>query len=678
MREYTNFMQFTQSEDALYMKHFQNTDTGFDWAVPDAAAGALIEENQTELKEQWHIEGIQEETYENYRQVTVTALHTNGLAVSSRYKIFADCPVARIECTLENRNSEPLCITNLSPVNFTFQSSEPLHAYSIRKDVYAMNTTELREPLTIHGGKWNMPENAGWLIVENKEKQESMFLGIEWEREWCLSVTPDGAEHIVMKLGLENFAQTLEQGETMTAPPVFIGTATGGLDEATNGLRRYMTKHVLPVPRKDFPWVAYDIWSTEGENVEEIIRKEADFAAELGVENFYIDASWWAGSSVSSDGAWGRRLGNYIPDRRKFPEGLRAMSDYVHRKGMKFGIWVDPMIVDEYWVENGTIPEKWLVKNNDVPAVLDLTQVEGWPRVNQICTGCKEVQKYIIEKVSAIIRDFNLDWIKWDDSAFSQPVVCNRSDHGHQEGNGNYMAAAGKYRIFKELHQRFPDLVIEACGYPARIDYGLAPYIRASWLSDGSAPAEKVINNMEFASYVYPNSYNSAWLIEDDEVLKESTPAALDSVVRSRMMGLFGFGTLTGRLSERISLWPTAVHDAVRRNLPYYKRVRHLLSQDVYHYNNDADTHGFRIMACASYDRSQSITFVFRLAAEAEGGNIRLKGLEPDAAYEVRSLNHGRVATESGRRLMTEGVFVDLSMDPQSSDIIEVNKIDTL
>ncbi|WP_027293116.1 alpha-galactosidase [Robinsoniella sp. KNHs210] len=675
MKGYSDFVQFNHTGEKLYLKSFQNMDTGFEWADSQSACGILAEENGTELTENWHDWQIKEEILGECRVITITASHKNGLVLSCQYKIHSDCQVVQIGCTLKNIGSHPLCITNFSPVNISLQCAEPVVAYSIRKDVYSMQTQVMEDPLTIRGGKWNMPENAGWLVLENTQRQESLFLGIEWEREWNLSVTPDPKGHIVLKMGLENFSQTLEEGGVLTSPTVFLGAATGGLDEATNSMRRYMVGHVLPQPMKDFPWVSYDIWSTESEDVEETIRKEADFAADIGVENFYIDASWWAGSSVEGDGAWGYRLGNYLPDRRKFPKGLRAMAEYVHGKGMKFGIWVDPMIIDEYWVSTGMIPEKWLVKNQDEHAVLDLTEVAGWPRVKQICTGCKEVQNYIVEIVSRIIEEFRLDWIKWDDSAFSQPVVCTRTDHGHQEGDGNYMAVAGKYEIFKELHERFPDLVIEACGYPARIDYGLAPYIRTSWLSDSSAPAEKVINNMEFASYVYPNSYNSAWLIEHDEVLKESDPAALDTVVRSRMMGLFGFGTLTGHLSERISLWPAAVHDAIRRNLPYYKTMRHLLSQDVYHYNNDSDTCcDWRMMACVSYDKEQAVTFVFRADAEQSSGKIRLKGLDAAVDYTVSSLNTGKTVSMSGKELMTKGVLVDLSVHGQASDIFEAKR----
>lgn len=675
MYQNLDFIQWETPENQPLLAGILDVETGYNWAAGGRTFALRARAEGTDLSAGWTLETVREEGGETSRKKTFCLTHASGLAAACEVKTYAGCASAELKCTLENRGEQVVRVTSLSPVNFALNGGGRLCAHTIRRDVYEMQTAELAEPVTVRGGRWNAPENAGWLILENRQAKECLFLGVEWEREWVLTAEDRQDGTAALTMDLEHFYKDLQPGMTMESPVVFLGTASGGLDEATNAMRRYMTSHVLPKPVKDFPWVAYDIWSTERENVEETIRREADFASEIGVEIFYIDAAWWADSSVGSNGAWGRRLGSYVPDRRKFPGGLRALSDYVHGKGMRFGIWVDPMIVDEFLVETGVVPEKWLVKNEGQPATLDMTSVDGWPRVNQICTACPEVQAYILEKLSAMVEEYRLDWLKWDDSAFSQPVVCSREDHGHQAGDGNYLAAAGKYRIFAELHRRFPELVIEACGYPARIDYGLAPYIRTSWLSDASSPASRVVNNMEFASYVYPNSYNSAWLIEGDEVLKQTDPAALDTVVRSRMMGLFGFGTINGRLSERISFWPEPVHDAIRRNLPHYKAFRHLLSQDVYHYNQDAGVlaSGWRIMACGSYDRKENVTFVFRTESEQASSVVKLKGLLPEQTYAVTSLNTGRTQCGLGKEWMEKGVEVDLSIHADSSELLLIH-----
>ena len=81
---------------------------------------------------------------------------------------------------------------------------------------------------------------------------------------------------------------------------------------------------------------------------------------------------------------------------------------------------------------------------------------------------------------------------------------------------------------------------------------------RANWLSDSTAPSSHVRDNVMAAAYVLPSACNITWIMRDDEVSKPQTPAFLDTMVRSRMMGGFGFGTLHGSLSECVSLYPPA------------------------------------------------------------------------------------------------------------------------
>ena len=57
-----------------------------------------------------------------------------------------------------------------------------------------------------------------------------------------------------------------------------------------------------------------------------------------------VDAQWWETSSDTSEFSWG--LGSFTDDRNKIPQGLRAVSDYVHSLGMQFGLWFEFTRVD--------------------------------------------------------------------------------------------------------------------------------------------------------------------------------------------------------------------------------------------------------------------------------------------------------------------------------------------
>ena len=78
--------------------------------------------------------------------------------------------------------------------------------------------------------------------------------------------------------------------------------------------------------------------------------------------------------------------------------------------------------------------------------------------------------------------------------------------------------------MFRHLHAQFPDLVLEQCGYGSRLDLGLASSIRANWLSDASFPSTHVRHNTLVASYIYPSSYNGAWVLRDKELETTTDP----------------------------------------------------------------------------------------------------------------------------------------------------------
>jgi alpha-galactosidase len=418
--------------------------------------------------------------------------------------------------------------------------------------------------------------------------------------------------------------------------------------------------------------VSYDIWSTDGEGVEEALCKEMDFSADLGVDLFYVDASWWAGSSIIGTGAWGLGLGCYEEDRRKFPSGLRSLSDRAHRQGLRFGLWVDPMIIDVGHVERGLVPSRWLIQENGVDSELKIGAPD-WPPVKQLCTGDPEVQDYLIGKLSSIVERFALDWLKWDDSALALPC-CTRTDHGHGALDGNLEALKGKYRICAALLERFPNLVIEQCGYPARLDYGLASFVRSNWLSDASTPSVHVRNNMEIACYIYPASYNAAWILRDDETRQENDRMTVDSIVRSRMMGLFGLGTLTGQLSERISLLPQSLLDGIKRNVLLYKKFRNLLSQNTWHlspYVREPDD--WQAMEFSAWDGGQAVVLIFRGDSGAGSYSLKPRGLDADGIYTVECFDAGLIRTESGRTLMEVGIPVYLERK-EASEIVLITK----
>jgi len=85
------------------------------------------------------------------------------------------------------------------------------------------------------------------------------------------------------------------------------------------------------------PPMGWNSWNTFTWDInEELIRQIAD----VFVTDGYKDAGY---EYIVIDDCWSKRErdanGNLVPDPNKFPSGMKALADYIHSKGLKFGIY---------------------------------------------------------------------------------------------------------------------------------------------------------------------------------------------------------------------------------------------------------------------------------------------------------------------------------------------------
>jgi hypothetical protein len=285
------------------------------------------------------------------------------------------------------------------------------------------------------------------------------------------------------------------------------------------------------------------------------VLAEIPVAASLGVELFYIDAGWCAGSCKNGSGNWFAGVGNWgREDRVKYPGGLAEISKKVHAAGMKFGLWFAPQVCDSRLI-GSVVPLECAAQCNGKEITL---AVSGWSRITQICLG-------------------------------------------------------------------------------------------------------------------NPAAHNEAWVIRCGEIEHAKDPALLDTLVRSRMIGLFGIGTLSGRLSERASLYPKEVLDALKRNIDAYKQYRHLLQEDVYHIlPPSSNDHAWDAVQFCKRDGSESVLIVFRSNSPDAEKVLPLRGLTVDATNDAKSYNEGPPHALSGQNLAS-GLKINLPR-PEMSEILHLKR----
>lgn len=85
------------------------------------------------------------------------------------------------------------------------------------------------------------------------------------------------------------------------------------------------------------PPMGFNTWNTFGEKIDEkMIREMADALVNTGLRdlgyNYLVIDDCWSQRKRDKDG-------KMVPDAKKFPNGMKAVADYVHSKGLKFGIY---------------------------------------------------------------------------------------------------------------------------------------------------------------------------------------------------------------------------------------------------------------------------------------------------------------------------------------------------
>ena len=465
-----------QQATGLRLNSLKNKLTGYEWANQGSCGFAFASANH-EINGLGPDSGFQlqrgespnaaEKTQKLELRFLQPAL---GLELLLVYRTFENAAVTEQHCQIRNVGRESIPgVYRFDSLFFGIRTpASQLQIRTCRIDKYAIERLPISGSLEV-GSSANSPPNgcAGFIVAEDSSAQELLFFGVEWGAGWALRFQ-EGPNGVQISGGLTEIVHDLAPGEMLESPRIFTGVAHGDLDSASQAMQVFLQANVFPPKLHGFPWVVYDAWGTQNEGLEKTLLEEIDFAAELGIEVFYHDAAWYAGSSRTGNGDWFTGLGSYEQDPEKFPHGLANLSSRVHERGMKFGLWVDCAMIDGHLVPK-KIPEKWLALRDGKK--IELSDKPFNASIIQLCLGDPEVVEHVGTQLGRLIRELDLDWIKWDTSGES--AICNRTDHGHQAGDGAYAAERGRYSLWGLVHKQFPDLVLEECGGVTRQDLGL-------------------------------------------------------------------------------------------------------------------------------------------------------------------------------------------------------------
>src|SRR2546428_2860983 len=136
---------------------------------------------------------------------------------------------------------------------------------------------------------------------------------------------------------------------------------------------------------------------------------EADMIANLEFCAAHFDRRFFG--YVQLDDGYQRATGDWQTND-KFPHGHRWLSDQIHGRGFKAGLWLAPFAVAERSGRPAPHPH-WLLKNADRAIVLD-TPDECGRQGPLLERAHPEVRQWLYDLGRRIVRDWGYDYVKID------------------------------------------------------------------------------------------------------------------------------------------------------------------------------------------------------------------------------------------------------------------------
>ncbi|MBQ6413512.1 MAG: alpha-galactosidase [Ruminococcus sp.] len=422
---------------------------------------------------------------------------------------------------------------------------------------------------------------------------------------------------IVTGVNDDRFRWELASEASFFTPEVIL-TCADGLNELSHNYHRVIRNNVVRGEYKlSHRPVLINNWeATYFDLNEDKIVAIAKKAQELGVELFVLDDGWFKNRNDDNAG-----LGDWVPDTEKLPNGLDGLIAKINDMGLKFGLWIEPEMVNEDSDLYRAHPDWALTAPNRAPMmarnqlVLDLSR--------------KEVHEYLYKTISDILERYNITYIKWD---FNRPLsdVYSHSTPSPRQGEVTHRYYLSLYSLYEKLTKKFPHVLFEGCaGGGGRFDAGMLHYSPQIWCSDNTDAIARL--KIQYGtSFGYPTCTVGAHVsASPNHQTGRKTPLSTRGVVA--MSGAFGYELDLSALSDEDC-------EEIKEQIKRYKEIEPIIhSGKLYRLSKMSDTDHFMAWQYVSPDQCRSVLniVVTNPLANSAPVHVDLKGLLPDATYSV-------------------------------------------
>lgn len=518
------------------------------------------------------------------------------------------------------------------------------------------------------GTRTNFYQTQAFFLSLNEKSSETtgeLIAGtLAWTGNFQYTFEVDQRNGLRVRAGINPFASEYyaEPGAPFITPAFIFTWTDQGKGQASRNLHSWARNYGV-LDGKGPRLTLLNNWEATHTTFDEKRLVELfDEGKKLGIDLFLLDDGWFGNAFPRNDDKAG--LGDWQEDKKKLPSGLGYLVKEAANKGIKFGIWLEPEMVNPKSELYQKHPD-WILK---LP-----NREENYGR-NQLVLDLvnPQVQDFVFRVVDDMMtKTPGIAFIKWDcnrsmTNAYS-PYLKEKQSHLYIE------YTRGLYKVMERIRSKYPHLPIMLCaGGGGRTDYGAMKYFTEFWPSDNTDGLERIFIQWGY-SYFFPSNTISAHVTSMGKLqsLKFRTDVA--------MMGKMGYDIRVNNFTPQELQFS---QEAVKT----YKRISETIwFGNLYRLISPYEENRAVLMYVAE-NKSKAILFNYQLHTRRKDifSRVKLQGLDPQKKYRFREINlfpDTKAANPDNDKVLTGEYLMTIGLNlapgriaPLSSNIFEITE----
>ena len=477
------------------------------------------------------------------------------------------------------------------------------------------------------GARANLFEHPVFILSFDKpatENEGKVLLGtLAWSGNFKMDFEVDAYHNLRLISGINPFQSEypLAEGAEFKTPSFIYTFSNKGTGEASRQLHRWARNYRI-MDGNGSRLTLLNNWEATyfDFDQEKLVKLFAD-GKKLGVDLFLLDDGWFANKYPRNDDHAG--LGDWTPNASKLPDGIGYLVKEAGKAGIKFGIWVEPEMVNPKSELYEKHPD-WVIRQTERPEhyfrnqlVLDLTN--------------PQVQDYVFGILDNLLgKNPEIAFIKWDCNSVifnAQSAYLQKTKQKQSQLYVDYVN--GLYKVLDRVRAAYPVVPMMICsGGGGRVDYEALKYYTEFWPSDNTDPLERVFIQWNY-SYFYPAIATCNHITDWSKVsLKYRTDVA--------MMGKMGYDIVVRNLSQndlKFSQQALKTYDSLK-DLVWHGDLYRLASPD---------ENPFASVMFVNDSKTKAVVFNYvvtnRFNITFSPSPILLTGLDATKKYLIQEIN---------------------------------------